>query len=166
VRGGLHDEERCPQVDGDVSVEEFDGGVQQRSTRSETRGVDDAINPTVAVHGSSNSTGGCLRIGKINSVELGVCSVMVELSGKGLTCYAIAPGDHDPGRTRIGSCSGDPGAQPSIFPADQDDLARKKVFAHRDLLSERSRLTKSVPCGRSGGSRELHPPVPVPHGHR
>jgi hypothetical protein len=33
---GLHDEERCPQIDGSVRVEEFDARVEQRAARGDT----------------------------------------------------------------------------------------------------------------------------------
>jgi hypothetical protein len=58
-----------PQVDGDVSVEELDGGVQQCSKCRDTRGLTtQSILPqlaTVALPLSGNRK----RIGKINSVE-------------------------------------------------------------------------------------------------
>jgi hypothetical protein len=124
-----------PQVDGDVSVEELDGGVQQCSTCGDARGVDDAVNPAVAGHGGAHAPGSRKRIGKINSVETGVGSVAGQLSGEGLTRCSVSPRDHDSGRPIGCSCSGDSGAEPSSSPADQDDLALEEVGAHRDFLS-------------------------------
>jgi hypothetical protein len=76
LHGRLHDEERRPQIDGYVGVEELDGGVQQRSTRGNTCGVDDAVNPAVPGHGRPHAFGRRERIGKINSVGPDVGSVV------------------------------------------------------------------------------------------
>jgi hypothetical protein len=114
-----------------VSVEDLDGGVQQRSTCGDTRGVDDAVNPAITGHGRAHSRGRVERIGKINRMEPDVGSVAGQLSGKRLTCCRIAPCDHDPGRPLRDSHSGDAGAEPSSSPADQDDLAIEEL-AHGD----------------------------------
>jgi hypothetical protein len=133
----LHDEERRPQVDGDVSVEELDGGVRQGSTRGDARGVDDAVNPAVAGHSRAHAPGRSNRIGKINSVEPGVGSVAGQLTGKVLTRCSVAPRDHDPGSTIDRGRSGNSGAEPSISSADQDDLVLEE-HVHQTSLSLRS----------------------------
>ena len=45
--GGLHQEERGPQVDRDVLVEQFRGGVQQGAAGGQPGGVDQAVDPPV-----------------------------------------------------------------------------------------------------------------------
>ena len=136
LHGGLHDEERCPQIDGDMSVEEFDVGVQQCSTRGNTGGVDDAVNPAVASHGGGHGTGSGQRIGKINSLEAYVGPVAGKLSGNGLTRRRVAPRDHDPSRSSGCGRSGDASAESTSSSADQDDLVLEE---HRRQTSVSSR---------------------------
>jgi hypothetical protein len=116
-----------------VSIEELDGGVQQRSTRSNSCGVDDAVNPAVAGHGRAHATGSSERISKINSVEPDVGAIACNIGGKSLTSSPIAPRDHDPGRTISRGGLGDPGAEPSSSSADQNDLALEEHWRHTSL---------------------------------
>jgi hypothetical protein len=148
--GRLHDEERRPQIYRYVSVEELDGGVHQCSTRSNTCGVDDAVNPAEAGHGRAHATRSSERISKINSVESDIGAIACKITGKSLTRGPIAPRDHDSGRTFSRGGRGNPGAEPSSTSADQNDLALEEhrrphprsgieVRAHRDPFPVASR---------------------------
>ena len=87
--GSLHQEERRPQVDRDVLVEELGRGVEQRATAGEAGRVDEAVDRP---NRRTTSSHGRLRLPDVGDVGSDVRrrapAPVLELRGEGLSDVA------------------------------------------------------------------------------
>jgi hypothetical protein len=123
----LHEEERRPQVDRHVGVEELRGGVDQRAAAGESRRVDQAVDPAEATDHLGHRALRLRDVGDVGLHEHRLAAAAIgELGGAGTADIRPAPRDDD-GGALVDRGPGDRGAHPLGAAADQQDLALEQA---------------------------------------
>ncbi|CAL9319965.1 hypothetical protein SUDANB135_06056 [Streptomyces sp. SudanB135_2055] len=144
----LHREERRPEVDRDVLVEQLGRGVQQRPPGRQPRRVDQAVDPAVRLHHPAH---GRLRLPGVRQIgphEHRLAARRPQLGDQGLARFRPPPGD---GQDRPLPDGGprDRGADALGAAVDQDDLSVEQT--HRvPRLSLRRAPARSSARSTSG----------------
>ena len=132
--GRLHGEERRPQIDGDVLLEQFGARVEQSPARRQTRRVDEAVHPAEAFHRPLHRPGGLTGLGEIGTDERDRRVVGLQVIDEGLT--GLGPAARE-GHLRAfaNRRPDDPGPDSLGATTDEDDLLRQKRHAAIPFLA-------------------------------